>query len=146
LQLSQNLNIFPSHLQKKVNLKKNYQLFNALLLIVSIALVSCFGKEHGYNFPVKPKEIPDEAFWIGGTDGGNWYLIESVDKLRKEASIDVYSDRDGELLISKIFKIDCTNEDGIDWDHLKDQIQSFDGNKIMLEVKGRWYSRYCYFE
>jgi hypothetical protein len=109
--------------------------------------VSCSGNDHPYRAPKKPMDVPDEAFWVGGASGGNWYLIESADKSSKEAVIDIYSDQSGELLVSKIFKTDCSDEDRIDWDHLRDQIQSFDGNKIRLEIKGSWgIRRYCYFE
>jgi hypothetical protein len=95
----------------------------------------------------KPEEVPDEASWIGDADGGNWYVIESADKLRKEAAIDIYSGQDGELLVSKVFQLDCIDEDGIHWDHLKDQIKFFDGTRIMVEIKRTWGGyRYCYFK
>jgi hypothetical protein len=28
--------------------------------------------------PERPKGIPDGTFWVGGADGGNWYLIDNV--------------------------------------------------------------------
>jgi hypothetical protein len=130
-----------------VKRKKHCQLLNTLVLTVCILFASCFGNEHRYPPPVKQEDIPDETFWVGGANGGNWYLVESVDKLRKEAVIDVYNDQSGELVVSKVFKVDCSNEDGIDWNNLKDQIQSFDGNKIKLEIKGIFgMRRYCYLE
>ena len=96
--------------------------------------------------PKKAETIPDEASWIGDADGGNWYVIESANKLQREAAIDIY-DQDGGLLISKVFKLDCVDEDGINWEHLKEQIKFFDGNKIIVEIKRTWGGhRYCYFK
>ena len=127
-----------------------------IVLMILISLYSCVGTDHKYKIlnntknvdaSDKPKNISDKAFWVGGADGGNWYLVDSINKSRKEASIKVYNDYTGELIVSKTFKMKCINDDGINWDNLREQINAFDGEKIQLEIKGKGgTSRYCYFE
>lgn len=118
-----------------------------MALFISIFFCSCIEKGKHFNTPEKAKGIPENAFWAGGMDGGNWYLIDSSKKSRKEATIRVFNDQNGDQIISKTFRMECINEDGIDWNNLKSQIVSFDGEKILLEIKGSGsVRRYCYFE
>lgn len=118
----------------------------SLILFLLTFFYSC-SETNQQNIPKKVKGIPDSVFWAGGVDGGNWYLIDSFNKTRKEASIKVYDDAIGELLISKTFKMSCINEDGVNWNNLSEQFNAFDGEKIQLLIKGKDNSyRYCYFK
>lgn len=83
--------------------------------------------------PVRIKGIPEKAFWIGGVDGGNWYLVDYVHDHRNNAFIKIYNDHDGSLLVSKRFMLICPSDNQILIDDLKEQIESFDGEKIYLK-------------
>ena len=84
------------------------------------------------DYRLKPKNVPAGAFWAGGVDGGNWFVVKQINNLRNEASIEVYNDQDGSLLLSKSFILTCPTDNQILIDSLKEQINFFDGTKIFL--------------
>ena len=45
--------------------------------------------------PKKIANIPAEAFWIGGVDGGQWYLIKNINKKAKTVHLKIYHDFTG---------------------------------------------------
>ena len=97
--------------------------------------------------PPRVKGVPAQAFWAGGPDGGNWYVITRADSIRRQAVIQVYHDGTGELLVSRTFLMDCINEKGVDWQNLQNQINFFDGNSVVLMIKGKFKSgKYCYLK
>jgi hypothetical protein len=119
----------------------------AFILIFLFSLSTCVNTSYKAVPPEKVKSIPDKAFWVGGVDGGNWYLLDFINKSRKEAFFKIYNDYTGELIESKKFKLKCDNDDGINWNDLKGQINAFDGERILLEIKGKeGTSKYCDFE
>lgn len=96
------------------------------------------------DYQLKPKAVPYDAFWAGGVDGGNWYLVKEINIDKNKASIEVYSDHDGSLLLSKTFTLSCPAEPQISITNLKEQINGFDGEKIYLISKGQ--SKECYLQ
>jgi hypothetical protein len=83
--------------------------------------------------PIRKKGIPNNAFWAGGVDGGNWYMIESVHPHKNNAVIRIYSDQDGSMIVSKKFILVCPSGKQMWIDDLKNQITGFDGEKIYLK-------------
>ena len=79
--------------------------------------------------------IPQEAFWIGGADGGNWYVVHDIRKHRNNANISVYGDQAGELIVSKRFILICPENTETFITDLKEQIIAFDGRRILLEAE-----------
>ena len=104
-----------------------------LIFIISLTIASCSHENTNTIVPNRVKGIPDKAFWVGGTDGGNWYLVEYVHPHRNNAVIKVYNDQDGSLIISKRFMVICPEDNPTYIDSLQKQISSFDGEKIYLE-------------
>jgi hypothetical protein len=104
-----------------------------LLTLILSFLLSCSTTIDKKNEPARLKGIPENAFWIGGVDGGNWYLIDYIDDHRNNAFIKVYNDNDGSLIISKSFMLICPSDNQTLIDDLKEQIQGFDGKKIFLK-------------
>jgi len=102
------------------------------LLFVFI-IASCSHKKEEAKSPLRVKGIPEEAFWIGGVDGGNWYLIENIHDHRNSAFIKVYNDNDGSLIISKKFYLICPLDNKTLIENLKEQIEDFDGERINLK-------------
>lgn len=79
--------------------------------------------------PDRLSKIPQDAFWVGGIDGGQWYLVNSIDKTDKIIHFKIYNDYNGDLLVDKKFKLNCDNNTEIKWDNIKEQINAFDGQK-----------------
>lgn len=98
-----------------------------------IFLPSCLYKRQEEITPVKAKGIPEKAFWVGGLDGGNWYLVDFIHPHKNGAQIRVYNDHDGSLIISKRFSLACPVDNLIWIENLEEQINSFDGEKIYLK-------------
>jgi hypothetical protein len=88
--------------------------------------------------------IPQSAFWVGGIDGGQWYLVESINTTDKAIHFKIYNDYNGDLITDKIFKLHCDNLE-VKWDNIRDQINAFDGQKIFLTQINN-DKKYCYFE
>jgi hypothetical protein len=105
-------------------------------LLFVVLIVSCSDKKGQAKSPARVKGIPEKAFWIGGVDGGNWYLIDSISNQRNSAFIKVYNDNDGSLLISKKFDLICQLDNQTLIKNLKEQINFFDGEKIELKSFG----------
>ena len=95
--------------------------------------------------PERVGKIPKEAFWVGGIDGGQWYLTETIDAKGKTIHFKIYNDYNGNLETDKIFKLNCDNDASIKWENIKEQINSFDGRKIFLTTINN-DGKYCYFE
>lgn len=97
------------------------------------------------NPPEKPKGVPEKAFWVGGADGGSFYLIEQIDSTNKSAVIKVYNDYTGDLIEGKLFHLHCDSAEKINWENLELDIDSFDGQRIFLNRINK-NSKYCYLE
>ena len=100
----------------------------------------------GTNKPARAKGIPENAFWAGGPDGGQWYLIDSINKSAKTINCKIYNDYTGELVIDKKFTLHCPSTDTeINWDDLEKEFRAYDGTTIYITtVDG--YGKYCYFK
>ncbi|HMF73848.1 MAG TPA: hypothetical protein VK616_20345 [Flavitalea sp.] len=49
-----------------------------ILILILFLTSSCLNKSNYVEVPQKPKGIPENSFWKGGADGGNWYVIKSI--------------------------------------------------------------------
>jgi hypothetical protein len=109
------------------------------ILLTLIILTNC-----STNEPTKIKGIPEKVFWIGGKCGGQWYLIENIDKVTQTFNCKIYNDHTGELMIDKLFILDCydTNKE-INWDNLENEIRGVDWgfgniNETTISLKKRF--------
>ena len=109
-----------------------------------ILLLSCSQTREEKIEPKLLSNIPERAFWIGGVDGGNWYVIDYIHDHRNNAIIKIYNDNDGSLIVSKRFMLICPSDNQTLLDDLKEQIQSFDGEKIYLKSPNEKSS--CYLQ
>lgn len=91
------------------------------------------------------KNIPENAFWIGGLDGGNWYSIEKIDSVEQKVHFKIYNDYNGEVIVDKDFNLNCNSTNRLNWKDLKSEINSFDGETVQLRTIDN-ENRYCYFE
>lgn len=107
-----------------------FNIISIKILLAFCLLFSCVSKESNQLEKIKPKNVPDSSFWVGGVDGGNWYYVKYVHNHRNMARIAVYNDQNGELITDTRFILVCNNSKYIFINDLKKQINSFDGEKI----------------
>ena len=108
------------------------------MLFIFLILLSCCHREA--SRPERFNNIPKEAFWVGGADGGDWYRVDYVHPHKNAAHITIYNDQDGSVIMSKQFilvgVVDTTLEPMFITD-LSKQIYGFDGKRIYIKhVKG----------
>ena len=89
------------------------------------------------DYLLKPKNVPSGAFWAGGVDGGNWFLVKQINTYANEATIEIYNDQNGSLISSKTFTLICSKNHSMKIDNLKDQITAFDGANIQLTSRDK---------
>lgn len=107
------------------------RLFIGLILV--LLSVSCSYKKGREMVPHRPAGVPEGAFWIPGNNNGNWYKVDYIHDHRNNASIKIFSGRDGTLIVSKHFFLSC-RIDSQEWiGNLEEQISSFDGQRIYLK-------------
>lgn len=83
--------------------------------------------------PEKVKGIPDNAFWVGGVDDGQWYVIKEIERQSLTADISIYNDNTGDLEVHRRFTLICNSASTFNIDNLKNEIDSFDGETIVLK-------------
>src|SRR5689334_6842054 len=98
-----------------------------ITLTTVIFCVSCFTRSE----PRRVNGIPQDAFWIGGIDGGQWYIIKEINETSRSAKFKIYNDLTGELVVDRNFKLKCDVETEVAWNNLKTEIIAFDGNRIL---------------
>jgi len=59
------------------------------------------------EIPERINQIPETARWIGGCDGGHWYIINKMQPNENRYEIAIYFDYNGELYVNEIFKCQC---------------------------------------
>jgi hypothetical protein len=103
-------------------------------ILVAINSLACNQGTSNREVPGRIQGIPDSAFWVGGSDGGNWYLVKNIDANKNSAYISIYHDFTGDLLLSKKFTLNCPVDIQVSIDDLKTQIIAFDGEKIIISA------------
>jgi hypothetical protein len=103
----------------------------AVLMLFVLNIVSCIN-----NKPMPPQRkgnIPSNATWHGGQDGGCWIEITSAsnDSLY---TLNIYNDETGEYENGGVFKI-CSvcSEVNLTTSNLSMLIDSYDGEKVFLK-------------
>lgn len=107
----------------------------AIIVFISLGLLSCTQCNRQITkSPERPKSVPRSALFVGGVDGGNWYLIKKI-LLDTNFEIEIYSHSSGELEIDTTFKLnaDCPMK-SMDSVTLAKSINGYDGEKILLII------------
>jgi hypothetical protein len=105
-----------------------------IILMFALFIVYCLHVKRDYA-PRRLDNIPTRATWIGGPDGGTWFLIDKVVSNRA-FGIKLYNDNNGELITNSIFLLNngCPLKE-IDSIHLLKSIAGYDGREILLNVQ-----------
>jgi len=120
-------------------MKASFIVFSLILV-----LARCSDRQDIGQKPEKINGIPTQAFWVGGQDGGTWFVIDSVDSKTRRIVARVYNDQTGDLIANKEYNLTCSSVI-INWTDLKQQIKGYDGNKILLTANSKDKIN-CYFE
>lgn len=90
--------------------------------------------------PSKPKSVPENAFWVGGIDGGSFILISEKVNADNVFSAQIYNDYTGDLEYSGMLKyLGVIKDEKL----LTDPTfyQGWDGEKLHL-ANGEYMSMY----
>lgn len=109
------------------------------IIALSIVLITILFMVNYFTNPVtKPPKrlpnIPKQAEWVGGVDGGNWYQIIKVIS-KNTFNIKIYNEKTGEIEIDAVFILnpDCPFKE-IDSTLLIRSINGYDGEKIIVNL------------
>jgi hypothetical protein len=119
---------------KTENSMKNY----FIIFITTILIVRCNeSRLQEVKLPERPEKVPQNAHWVGGVDGGNWYSISKV-LANDTFELKIYNDFSGALDADTMFILnpDCTIRK-IDSITLLKSISGYDGEKIWLNFPGK---------
>jgi hypothetical protein len=110
-----------------------------ILFIIVAALVIFYFQTSNRKVipPERQSNIPTQAIWIGGADGGIWYeVIEALPD--SSFRIQLYNDHSGELEVDTIFALntECSFKK-IDSATLVKAINGYDGEKILLDLPAK---------
>ncbi len=110
----------------------------SLLLIGSVAIFYLLNKKPEVHPPAQVSNIPSNAKWIGGVDGGNWYLLKKVVS-PNVFRITIYNERSGDIEADTTFTLNplCTLK-AIDSLTLIKCINGYDGEKVLLTLPEKY--------
>jgi len=98
--------------------------------LISVLFTTCNSFNQKNKTPERLSNIPKEAVWKGGEDGGFWFLNVSQAKDKNIIRLKVFNDYDGELILDADFKIPENCE--VPTNSIVDNINYFDFEKIVL--------------
>lgn len=112
---------------------KTIIILSTALIILLLAAYFYLGKP-AVKPPQRLKNVPEQAHWVGGADGGGWYQITKVIS-KNMFKIKIYNDYTGESEIDTTFILnpDCSLKE-IDSATLVKSFNFFDGQKIELRL------------
>lgn len=107
-----------------------------ILLTIAVVAILITGCNESFE---RPKNVPQKAIWVGGSDGGVW--IESISKRDSTFMLKVFS-QNGALLEDAFFTMNEECKDVIlNQDELAKKFSAFDGNDIILNLK--YEGKFC---
>jgi len=104
-------------------------LFALLIYLARFTYYICINKNSEINPPDKLQSIPSEAVWVGGIDGGAWYLCKKISSYKADCII--YNDNTGEVWESGIFSTKNGSLEEIDFLNSK-SYREFNGDRLLL--------------
>lgn len=107
-----------------------------ILIVAALVVVAFFLYREIFNhYPAthrKVGQIPVDAAWAGGVDGGSWFKIKKV--LGEHTfEMQVFNESTGEIEVDTVFRLndDCVAKN-IDSLFVIRNLDSYDGNRIFL--------------
>ena len=83
--------------------------------------------------PPKPENVPQNSFWKGGCDGGNWFSVMETDSSTM-TRLKIFRDSDGVLLYDGDFELSntCNTQTTLEEKNLKELISFYSGEFVEL--------------
>lgn len=109
---------------------------NTMKTIISLFLmIFIFTKcKQDVKPPQRIKNIPIEALWYGGPDGGCWIKIDSTN-IVNEYRVTVFYEGDGSIWSNGLYKLcESCESKNLSLEKIKDLIDGFDGEVIILDI------------
>ncbi|NRD74482.1 hypothetical protein HQQ94_14805 [Shewanella sp. VB17] len=97
------------------------KLIISLVILASLVMVVLFFSPSVIEQRIKPENLPHQAQWVGGIDGGDWIDCQNIDD--STISCSIYTENSGELIEKSLFK-GALEGNGL-------QIDFYDGSKIV---------------
>jgi len=115
-------------------MKKKTILILSVVLIILLLTVYFYLSKSGIKPPERLGNIPKQAEWVGGVDGGSWYQVTKIIS-KNTFRVKIYDEGNGELEIDTTFTLnpDCSFKE-IDSTLLVKSINGYDGEKILLSL------------
>lgn len=112
---------------------------NIIVLITLVLFVMCNSKTKA---PERHANVPMEAIWYGGSDGGNWIIVDES-TTNNHFKLRIYNDFTGELNRDEIFILNkACSELKFDADSICKYINAYDGERLILSVIRE--GKHCY--
>jgi len=111
---------------------KNILLITVLVTTSFVGLYSCHNKSE--SAPNRPNNVPSEAVWAGGVDGGYWFVVTGSSE-NNTFDIKIYNEYSGEVDVQESFVLNdnCTIKQ-MDSAMLVRNIRWYNGEEIFLKL------------
>lgn len=103
------------------------------IIWVLFGLFFIVGCDSSVQIPKQPKNVPKEAVWAGGPDGGSWFLCRGIANKLTYYKCSIYSDYDGAVLAQGTFVLRA-----VTWDAERKQ-PNYHVTKPVEELAFRFY-------
>jgi hypothetical protein len=116
-----------------------------ILLVIGLSAAAFVGLQYFNTKPAKAPErhpnIPLNATWAGGVDGGYWYQTSQASGVNT-FHIKIYNEYTGEIQVDDLFELhsNCSIK-GLDSETVTKNISSYNGERIFLKIIRN--DRYC---
>lgn len=105
-----------------------------IILLIAIILSMTFCKRRNITEPKKNPNLPEDARWCGGIDGGVWIVIHNTEEKNKFQVL-CFSDMTGDLIENDVFEFDVScQKNKILLKEIVDNIDFYDGVIIGLKT------------
>jgi len=115
-------------------MKKIVWIVTVIVVMSVLVFIWLLCQSSNVNAPERLSNIPADAKWAGGHDGGNWFQVLKASE-NNSFEIKIYNDNTGEVEASSSFVLnpDCVLLK-IDSMTLIRSISGFDGSRILLTI------------
>lgn len=113
-------------------MKKKTLLILILFVVVGL-IITYYCIRDTTGKPKRAANVPSNATWVGGVDGGVWFLISKT-LSTKEFRIKIYNDFTGDMEVDTAFVLDsaCSFKE-FDSTTLINDLDAYDGKKVLLK-------------
>jgi len=109
---------------------------NMILLMIGLMFTMFVCTQSKIESPERLKGIPESAFWVGGPDGGSWFVVTDIGA-KDIYCFTIYFDSTAKIWYQGNFKLIGKHKS---LRELKKSLSGFDGERIIL-VNGEYLEK-----